>query len=227
MDFTKKVVVVTGASGALGSVVASAFVQHGAIVAAVARESSKIKIESHQLLKFSADVTNEPDVIRLFDSIEKTCGSADILVHTVGGFLGGKNVQQTDVPDWDNMMSLNLRSAFLCSRQALSQMQKKGRGKIVTISAMAALEPKKNRAAYLTAKAGLIAFTQAIAEEGQDINVQANSIAPSIILTDANKRAMPDMDFSAWIKPEDIASTILYLCSDAADSITGNVIKML
>jgi NAD(P)-dependent dehydrogenase (short-subunit alcohol dehydrogenase family) len=230
MDFSKKIVVVTGASGALGSIIAETFLRHGASVVAVGRDAEKIKLThqpEHQLVKLSADVTHETHVISLFNTVQKDLGGLDILVHTVGGFLGGQNIQNTSAAAWDNMMSLNLRSAFLCSKSALPQMETKGGGKIVTISALAALEVKANRAAYLTSKAGLIAFTQAVAEEGKSINVQANCIAPSIILTAANKRDMPDMDHSAWIKPEDIAATVLHLCSETSNSITGNIIKML
>lgn len=231
MDFRNNNVVVTGATGALGSVITRSFLAAGASVAAVARDVSRVTNEQFaappgRLFPFAADVLQENDVAQLFDDIEKQLGGADILVHTVGGFKGGMTIPDTSVSDWDSMMSLNLRSAFLCCKYALQHMRKKGGGKIVTISAMAALEPKTNRAAYLVAKAGLAAFTQAIATEGIAFNVQANSIAPGIILTKANMQEMPNMDFSTWIKPEDIAATILHLCSESGHSITGTIIKM-
>ncbi|MBN1482069.1 SDR family oxidoreductase [candidate division KSB1 bacterium] len=231
MDFRNKIVVLTGATGALGSVITTLFLSKGASVAAVARDVSKLTDAQRtaspgRLVTFAADVLLENEVAQLFDHIQDQLGGADILVHAVGGFSGGVSIQDTLSADWDRMMSLNLRSAFLCSKYALKQMQHKGGGKIVTISALAALEPKANRAAYLVAKAGLLALTRAIALEGKAINVQANSLAPAIILTQANKRDMPDMDHSAWVKPEDMAETILHLCSDKAQSITGTIIKM-
>ncbi len=230
MDFSGKIVVVTGASGALGSVIVERFLLHGASVAAIARDISTLKTEqtvARQPSTFSADLTDEQQVSAVFDAIQTELGGVDILAHTVGGFLGGKALHNTSASEWQRMMSLNLDSAFLCSKYALPQMEKKGGGKIITIAALAALQPKASRAAYITAKAGLIALTQAIAEEGKAINVQANCIAPSIILTEANKSDMPEMDFSTWIKPEHIAATILHLCAKVSESVTGNVIKML
>ncbi len=223
-----KVAVITGGTGAVGSAAVDAFLEQGATVAAVARETSRMKRNaSDRFYAFSADVTNKDEVKILFDEIDKKCGGADFLIHTVGGFWGGVDIRHTELQDWDRMMSINLRSAFLCCRAALPYMAEKGGGKIITISALAGLEPKPNRAAYLTAKAALIAFTRAIAEEGRNINVQANTLAPNIILTESNKRDMPDMDHSSWVKPEDMAATMVHLCSEQSSTFTGNVIKML
>ena len=232
MDFRNKVAVVTGASGNVGIAVVEAFLVNGATVAGVDRETTALTDRQDpkaagRIKAFSADVTKEDEVRTLFKDIAKQLGGVDFLVHTVGGFKGGTKLNETSFEDWEKMQTLNVRSAFLCSKYALRHMEKRGGGKIITISAMAALEPKANRAAYLVAKAGVVALTRAIAVEGKKINVQANAVAPSIILTEANKKAMPDMDHSEWVKPEDIGETIVHLCSPASASITDTVIKML
>ncbi|MBN1560475.1 SDR family oxidoreductase [candidate division KSB1 bacterium] len=223
-----KNVLVTGATGALGVLIADRFVQAGARVVAVARDPGKLAdlaASSPQIRTFSADLTNADAVERLFIDIREQLGAVDILVHTTGGYQGGQYVQEIAVHDWQKMIDLNLNSAFLCAKHALAHMAHKG-GKIITISAMAAIDVPSRRAAYVVSKAGLIALTRAIAEEGKVSNVQANVIAPGIILTESNRRDMPDADHSKWVKPADIAEMILHLCSPGASAITGSIIRM-
>jgi NAD(P)-dependent dehydrogenase (short-subunit alcohol dehydrogenase family) len=228
MQFDNKIVLVTGATGAVGSVVTERFVRASVRIAAVARDPGKLanlgKL-SPLVRTFSVDLTNADAVERLFIDVQKQLGSLDILVHTTGGYQGGQYIQEIAVNDWQKMIDLNLNSAFLCAKHALAHMAGKG-GKIITISAMAAINVQSRRAAYVVSKAGLIALTRAIAEEGKALNVQANVIAPGTILTEANRREMPDADHSIWIKPVDIAEMILQLCSPNASSITGSIIRM-
>ena len=228
LDFENKTVVITGATGAVGAAAVSAFQKKRANVVAIARDPVKLtalKESSPGLTTFSADVTNEPAVEHVFREIYEKIGATDILIHTVGGFRGGQYIQDISTADWQKMIELNLSSAFLCARKSLQHMISKG-GKIVTISAMSAIHIGAKRSAYAVSKAGLIALTKTIAEEGKAINVQANTIAPGIILTEANQRDMPDMDQSLWVKPGDIAETILFLCSPQALTITGTIIEM-
>ncbi|MBN2412746.1 SDR family oxidoreductase [candidate division KSB1 bacterium] len=232
MIFKDKTAIITGATGGLGATVVRHFIKNGAKVAAIGRNSSTLQTLKQNFNKdnspdiYAADITRHDEVIKVFDGIIQKFNQIDILVNITGGFAGGKSIADTDPAMWENMMKLNLTSAFLCSRQAMVYMTEQGHGKIITITAMAALEPKPNRAAYAVSKAGVIALTQALAVEGQTVNVQANTIAPGIILTKANKDSMPDADFSKWVTPDRLAETVLFLCSPKADNITGTIIRM-
>jgi NAD(P)-dependent dehydrogenase (short-subunit alcohol dehydrogenase family) len=223
MKNAQKTALVTGATGGLGQAVVQAFLQQGASVIAIARHPNENILPKDEKLSFAAaDVTREEDVQAVMDRIR----SIDFFIHCAGGFRGGQPLWQTEVSAWDGMMDLNLRSAFLISRTVMKKMAEQQHGKIVFVTAMSVFNPAPNRAAYIVAKAGLVALTQALALEGKAIRVQVNAIAPSIIRTAANKTAMPDMDASKWVAPQDIAATILFLCSPDADDITGTVIKM-
>jgi NAD(P)-dependent dehydrogenase (short-subunit alcohol dehydrogenase family) len=111
-------------------------------------------------------------------------------------------------------------------RAVLPTMRSQELGRIVNIASMHALSPKPNAAAYAVSKRGVVTLTEAIAEETKGSGITANAIAPSLILTEANKKSMPGSDFSRWVTPEEIADTIFFLCSDGARSISGNVIKV-
>jgi len=232
MTFKNKTVVITGATGGLGETVVRQFINNNAGVAAIGRNMSRLETLKQKYKGsnspdiFTADITREDDVIGVFDSIKQKYNHIDILVNIAGGFAGGTSIAGTGLDMWEKMLTLNLTSTFLCCRQAMSYMAAQGHGKIITITAIAALEPKPNRAAYAVSKAGVAALTEALAAEGRAVNVQANTIAPGIILTGANKKDMPDADFTKWVTPDKLAETILFLCSPAADNITGTIVKM-
>ena len=163
--------------------------------------------------------------MKLFDAVLKKFGQIDILVNTVGGFVPGKPVAQTTLENWDKMMTLNLRSTFLCIREALRRMEHKAYGRIISITAMTALTPSAGKSAYAISKAGIVMLTEIAAREMRGSGITVNAIAPSIILTKANVEEMPGEDSRTWVKPEDIAETICYLCSEAAGSITGTTLR--
>ncbi|HPG38861.1 MAG TPA: SDR family oxidoreductase [bacterium] len=228
-----KIIIITGASGGLGEIVTGHLAQQGATIAAIARNKDKLKnlqTENKSLPGiieiFSADITDPVQVNAVFKSIYIKFKRIDALVHLTGGYVGGKPVAETNDVMWREMLNVNLDAAFYCCREAMSSMSGQKFGKIVTISAMSALQPKAKRAAYTVAKSGVIALTRTLAEEGKAVNVQANCIAPGIILTAANQAAMPEADTNQWIRPEQIAETIAFLCSAQADAITGTVIEM-
>jgi NAD(P)-dependent dehydrogenase (short-subunit alcohol dehydrogenase family) len=223
MKFVDKTVVIAGATGGLGRVIVQSFLNEGAAVIAIARNAGDLlSLGNNKLSFFAADVTCESDVEKCLENVP----AMDFFIHCAGGFKAGSPLWETAVADWDFMMDLNLKSAFLASRAVMKKLTLQGHGKIVFISAMTIFEPKPNRAAYIVAKAGLATLTQVLALEGKDYNIQVNAIAPSIIRTQANRDAMPDMDASLWVAPQDIAATILFLCSAEADGITGTVVKM-
>jgi NAD(P)-dependent dehydrogenase (short-subunit alcohol dehydrogenase family) len=160
------------------------------------------------------------------DGVMEKFGSIDFLINTAGGYIGGKQIEDVTVEEWDGIMNLNLKATFLACRGALRVMREKHFGRIVNIAAMTALTPAARKGPYAVSKRGVITLTETIAEEVRGTGITANAIAPSTILTEANKQSMPKADVSKWVTPEEIARLILYLCSDEARSISGNVFKI-
>ncbi len=225
MDFKNKTVLITGGTGALGHVVAERFIGVGANVASSYLFEDELKRLSDSFRKnvfvVRADVSNDEDVAALFKQIELKFGKVDILINIVGGFLPRTSISDTKTKDWDHMMNMNLRSVFLCSRQFLKQISTSGYGRIISMAAMPALKPSAGRGAYSVSKAGVVTLTQILGEELKGTGITANGIAPSIIKTSANVASMPGEDPTKWVTPEEIAETMLFLCSENARSING------
>jgi len=228
MSLQGKTVLVTGGSGALGSVIVQRFSAEQAQVALsylTGKEMERVKGAIGQSLAVQADVTKEADVVKLFDVVAKQFKRIDIVVNTVGGFLARKPVAEVSLEEWDLMMNMNLKSAFLCTREALRRMKGQLYGRIVNMSAMVGLAPSPGRAPYAISKAGVSLLTDLAAQEVKGSGITVNAIAPSIIKTEANLASMPDQDSKKWVKPEEIADLICYLCSDAGGIITGTTVK--
>ena len=218
-----KVVMITGALGGLGQTVTESFSQAGAKVVVVGRELPKKLPEG--LLGISADVTDEADVRRLMkEAVEKTTG-IDCLVNLVGGFAMGR-LADTEMSTWSKMLSLNLTSAFLLSREATRLMSKQGAGRIIHIAARAAVDRFPGAGAYIVSKSGLLALIKVLALELAGSGVKVNGVLPSTIDTPANRESMPDADSNQWVKPEAIAALLVFLASDEADSLNGALIPI-
>ncbi|CUS77507.1 NAD(P)-dependent dehydrogenase, short-chain alcohol dehydrogenase family [Candidatus Kryptonium thompsonii] len=228
--FNDKNVVVTGSTGGLGSVVVRHFLDNGARVYAVYRSGKKFKgvfkdvLKNKNLYGVKANLLKEGDVEKIFKFVRRH-GGVDFLINCVGGYFEGKMIFELKESEFDEMIDLNLRSAFLCSKWALRDMILKRNGRIVNISSTLALKPSPGKGAYIVSKAGLIALTEVIAEEVKDFNITCNVILPSVIATEENKKSMPGVDYSNWVDPYDLARFIGYLCSEEAKGINGAVIK--
>jgi NAD(P)-dependent dehydrogenase (short-subunit alcohol dehydrogenase family) len=227
-DFSGKVVLITGGTGALGRAVAQAFGTSNATTVVTyiieeEREDVKSKIKTiAELVK--ADITKEDQAKKLVSHVIKTYDRIDVLVNVVGGYLGGKTVAELDETEWDKMMSMNLKSAFLISKHVIPLMVAAKHGKIVHISSRTGLKSDGYDSAYSASKSGLIRLVESISEEVKEHNINVNCILPSIIDTEANRNAMPNSDFSKWVKTEDLANLVLFLCSDEAKVINGAAI---
>lgn len=228
VSFEDKVVLVAGGTGGLGRSVSLAFLAEGAktIVThrkdaefAALREAAGTKAE--QLDGYTADVTDEVAVRDLVSTIVARNGRLDVLVNTVGGYAGGIKLWELETKTFEQMLSLNLRSGYSLARAALVPMLKQRLGAIVNVAAKAAVDHGAGASAYAASKAAAVAMMDSLAEDLKGTGVRVNSILPSIIDTETNRKAMPDANFATWPKPEDIARVVLFLASDEARVVHG------
>ncbi len=228
-----KVVLVAGGTGGLGRAVSLEFLQQGAYVVVTYRIKEELDAlrnlaggKGSRLEGFSVDVTNEVEVTKLIEGIVARHGRLDAMVNTVGGYAGGIKLWELDTKVFDQMLALNLRSGYALARAAVRVMLKQGSGAIVNVAAKAAIDHAAGASAYAASKAAAVAMIDSLAEDLKGTGVRANSVLPSIIDTEANRKAMPSADYSKWPKPEEIARVIAFLCSDDAKLIHGAAVPV-
>ena len=228
-----KVVLVAGGTGGLGRAVSLAFLQEDTHVIVTYKKEEEFDAlknlavgNEFQLDGYDVDVINEAEVDKLVEGIVARYGRLDAMVNTVGGYAGGLKLWQLDTKVFDQMLALNLRTGFALSRAAVRVMLKQGSGAIVNIASKAALDHEAGAAAYAASKAAAVAMIDALAEDLKGTGIRVNSVLPSIIDTEANRKAMPKADFTKWPKPEDIASVIVFLCGDGGKVIHGAAIPV-
>jgi NAD(P)-dependent dehydrogenase (short-subunit alcohol dehydrogenase family) len=233
MTLTGKIVLVAGGTGGLGRAVSLAFLKEGADVIVTYRNDQEFAdlnnvagTNGSRLVGRHVDVTDEAAVQELIEGILSQKVRLDVLVNTVGAFVGGKALWELDGKTLDQMLALNLRSGFVLSRAAAKAMLKQGKGAIVNVASKAALEHEAGMSVYAASKAAALALMDSLAADLKGSGVRVNSILPSVIDTELNRRAMPSADFAKWPKPEDIARVILFLCSDDARVIHGAAIPV-
>ncbi len=230
-----RVAIITGGTGALGRAVTEQFLAAGARAAVPyvidaevplleQRLAGRFPRESLMLRK--VDVGSEDQVHKFVDEAAAAFGRIDILVNLVGGFWGGKSIAETTLAEWQAMFDLNLRPTFLCCRAVVPIMQKNRWGRIVSVASRSGLTGAGDFAAYAVSKGAIATFTASLAEEVLKDGVLVNAIAPSTIDTEANRKAMPKAKHENWVKPEDIARTIAYLCSDDCRVTSGTVVPV-
>jgi NAD(P)-dependent dehydrogenase (short-subunit alcohol dehydrogenase family) len=231
--FDGRAVLVAGGTGGLGRAVSLAFLDAGAAVAVTYRRSEELEAlkaaasaAASRLSGHSADVTDEVAARRLVDELVSRDGRVDALVNAVGGYAGGKKLWEADPAAFDRMLSLNLRSGLVLCRAVVPVMLRQGGGAIVNVASRSALVHGPGEAAYAASKAAAVAMIGSLAADLKGTGVRANSVLPSIIDTEANRKAMPKADFSKWPKAEDIARVILFLCSEDARLIQGAAIPV-
>jgi len=227
VDFQNRHVVVTGGTGALGGAVVGALVAAGAVCHVphlVAAEAEHFPLKDHAQVKLMAaiDLTDEAAVARLYGGVSGLWAS----IHLAGGFAMSA-VAATSKADLMKQVSLNLVTAFLCCGAAVNAMAGAG-GRIVNVAARPALEWRTGAgmAAYTASKAGVAALTAALAEEVAKSGILVNAVAPSIMDTPANRAAMPQADFAAWPKVEEVAATILFLASPDNKVARGGIVPV-
>jgi NAD(P)-dependent dehydrogenase (short-subunit alcohol dehydrogenase family) len=230
--FSGKVVLVAGGTGGLGRAVSLAFLEEGATVIVTYRDQREIdalksEVGERALLEGqSVDVTDETAVRQLIGAVLSEHGQLDVLVNAVGGYAGGVPLWELESKVFDRMLALNLRSGFILARAVVPPMLKQKSGAIINVASKAAFDHAGGAAAYVSSKAAAVAMMDSLAVDLKGTGVRANSILPSIIDTEANRKAMPGADFATWPKPEDIASVILFLCSEDAKLIHGAAVPV-
>ena len=233
MNFHNTTAIITGGTGALGSVVAEKFFDAGANIAiplhskqSTGHLSDRVTQSFDRCTLVQADLSVEQDVRSFVQHVLGKFGSIEVLANIAGGYAGGNSIVETPVDQWDSMMTMNLRTTFLMSREVLKPMIARSAGRIINIAAMPALTSGARKGAYAISKRGVVSLTETLAEETKGSGLTVNAIAPSIILTEANKQSMPNADFSKWVTPDEIAELILFLCSEHSRSISGNVVRI-
>ena len=215
-----KVALVTGGTGALGSAVVTAMTEAGITIF----RESQYDPDSRSM-RF--DVTDPIAVNGAIQSAIEIHGHLDIVANLVGGWRPQPTLAETSDEELDYFLTLNLKSAFNVSRSAVPGMVENGWGRIINIGAMPGDKGAAFNGAYGISKAGVLVLTETMAEELKGTGVTVNAVIPSTIDTPANREGMPDADFSAWVPLEQVAATIVFLCSDQAASITGERIRVL
>lgn len=227
-NFTNKVVIITGAAGNLGEAVAHAFLETGANIIPVDRAADRllnlfpeIAASSEHFLASSVDSTDPETVNTLTAKLVDRFGHIDILVNTVGGYRAGMPLHETTLDTLDYLFNLNARTTFITSQAVIPNMLVHGGGKIINVAARPGLAGRKNMSAYSAAKAAVIRLTESMAAELKGEGINVNCVIPGTIDTPQNRAAIPEADFTRWVKPESLAEVILFLASDAARDIHG------
>jgi NAD(P)-dependent dehydrogenase (short-subunit alcohol dehydrogenase family) len=229
----RRAAIVAGGTGALGQAIVRRLLADGAaitipyivddererLLAALAeRDRSRVTLER-------ADVTDDRVMAAVVESAVKRHGGVHVLVSAVGGFAGGGLVD-TDRATWDRMLTLNLTSVFVAARAAVPAMIAAGYGRVVIIASRAVVPPSGGFIAYTAAKAGAIAFTQALAAEVKASGVTVNAVLPSTMDTPANRAAMPDADPKTWVPVAAVADAVGFLAGESSGHITGSLLSI-
>ena len=219
-----KVIVVTGALGALGKVVAETALARGARVAGVDHATSQIPATGNRIEIGGVDLSEAAAAKTAIDAVAAHFGRIDALVNIAGGFAF-ETVIDGDPKTWQRMYALNVLTALNASRAAIAHLTASGMGRIVNVGAMGALQAGSGMGAYAASKAGVHRLTEALAAEWKG-KITVNAVLPSIIDTAANRASMPGADFGKWVTPQELAEVILFLVSDAASAVTGALLPV-
>jgi 3-oxoacyl-[acyl-carrier protein] reductase len=235
MDLMGRIALVTGGSRGIGRAIADALHAAGAGVVILDRDAERAPITAQEIgddvCAMIADVTDPDQVASALATVEETCGPIDILVNNAGVTKDALLVRMSD-DDWSTVLDVNLRGVFLLTRAVARGMMKRRWGRIINISSVVGLMGNPGQANYAASKAGLIGFTKAVARELASRNVLVNAIAPGFIETDMT-RALTDAQRNTLVaqiplgrlgQPSDVARAVLFLASDHADYITGQVL---
>jgi len=228
INFSEKIILVTGAAGNLGGAVAEAFLKADGKVVALDHRSGRLKAKfslfdsEKRFFPFEGiDLTDRQAVLALAGQVRDQVGLVDVVVNTVGGFTYGDPVYELEPETLNQMIDLNVKTFLNTSAGFVPQLFEKGGGKVITIGSRSGMSGSAKTGAYAAAKSALLRLTESMAEELKGENIQVNCVLPSTIDTPENRQAMSNADFTKWVSLENLAQAILFLASSSADDITG------
>jgi len=221
--------IITGGTGGLGSAVVARLLDDGWRVVVpwiVERELERVPARDGLEL-VQADLF-DPDGVASVVAVATGAGEVPLrgVVNLVGGFAAGGRVHETPIEEFERQFRLNVRPTYLVVQAAVPHLLAGGGGSIVCVGTRAALQPFPGAAGYISSKAGVIAFAQAVAAEYKHDGIRCNAILPSVIDTPGNRASMPKADFEKWVKPSQIAGVIAWLLSEDSAPTSGAAIPV-
>ncbi len=240
MHLKSRVAVITGAGRGIGAAIAKKLASHGAKIALVDIDENELSARKKEIISkngdaeyFLCDVSNWDEVQTTADAIVEKFGKVDILVNNAG-ITRDNLIMRMSPDDWDDVLSVNLKGAFLFIKSLVRPMMKNRYGKIVNISSVVGISGNPAQANYVSSKAGLIGLTKSVAKELASRGIRCNAVAPGYIETEMTKHLpqkvienfLANIPLSIPGSPEDVAEVVMFLCSPESDYITGEVIRV-
>lgn len=233
MILKRKISIITGAAKGIGRAIAFDLASKNfQLILAdsnydeLAETASSIeKSHNQKVSKFKIDISNEKEVIKLFSDIINKFKKIDILINNAGVY-SCKPFLETTIEDWDKIINVNLKGTFLCCREALKTMTKYNYGKIINISSNLGKKGAAKRAAYSASKAGIISITETLTDEFKDYDININAVLPDTVNTDLFRNAFPSLDYSKFMKPEDVSKVVVFLTQENSAAIKGASIEI-
>jgi NAD(P)-dependent dehydrogenase (short-subunit alcohol dehydrogenase family) len=225
----ERTAIVTGGTGGLGAAVVARLLDDGwRVVVPWIFEHELERVDRRDGLELVEADLFDPEAVATVAQRGAADPAAPLagLVNLVGGFAMGGRIHETPIEEFEKQFRLNLRPTYLMVSACAEAMTQAGGGSIVCVGTRAALQPFKGAAGYITSKAGVIAFAQAVAVEYRDDGIRCNAILPSVIDTPANRESMPKADHDRWVKPAEIAGVISFLLSDQSRPTSGAAIPV-
>lgn len=231
MPSASSVALVTGTGGSVGTEMAAALLNRGFRTIGVYRSARHLQSLQDRfrgqdgIELVQADLSVEADTKRLVDHVRDTLGRLDVVVNAAGGWIGGKRLHEHTAEDFERMLNMDLRACFNLLRAVLPLMQEQRGGKFIQFASATALQVPALNSVYGASKSAVMALCQATAKEYRDDGIQIFILAPTTIDTPKNRQAMPDADFTKWVRLEDIVQTVEFLATGGA-ALSGTVFRL-
>lgn len=229
---TQRVAVITGGTGGLGTALVRRLIRHDVKLAITyllpeeaAAFENELDIDESRVILRRVDATNPEAVTSFMKEVADTWGNIHHLCSLVGGWAGGRDVEETDDVRFERMLDLNLRSAFYAVRAAVPHLRRAGFGRILLIGSRAIEDTPPGQAAFNIAKAGVVALAKTVAAELEGTGVTANALMPSLIDTPATRTALPYADYVHWPTPDEIAAVAEFVLSDESGVMNGAAVR--